>query len=147
VVVVDQVYQYRDNYIIIMNHLNVWAWLKKRARFYHSHRPIGSRQDHCKDVQDVVGNSSHSLCTVEINEQYRSTTSLKNLVDDADKKSYDPQRSYEQDEASLDDSLSTVKTSEFVLSSNSSRIHLIHEALEYERLIRTRRVDTRLKLG
>jgi len=131
-----------------MNHLNVWAWLKKRARFYHSHRPIGSRQDHC---EDVLGHSSHSLCTVEMNEQYRSTTSLTNLVDDADKKSYDPQRSYEseQDDASLDDSLSTVKTKmgEFVLSSNSSRIHLIHEALEYERIIRTRRVDTRLKLG
>ena len=54
---------------------------------------------------------------------------------------YDPQRSYEsdseQDDASLDDSLSTVKMSEFVLSSNSSRIHLILEALDmndlYER--------------
>ena len=134
-----------------MNHLNVWAWLKRRARFYR-HRPIGS-QNHCED-EDVVGHSSHSLCTVWINEQYRSTTSLKNLVDDANKKSYeqhaayyDPQRSYEseQDEASLDDSLSTVKISEFVLSSNSSRIHLIHEALEYERLVRTRTVDTRPK--
>ena len=130
-----------------MNHLNVWAWLKKRARFYYYHRPIGS-QNHCED-EDVLGHSSHSLCTVEMNEQYRSTTSLTNLVDDADKKSYDPQRSYEseQDDAPLDDSLSTVKMSEFVLSSNSSRIHLIHEALEYERLIRTRKVDTRLKLG
>ena len=115
-----------------MNHLNVWAWLKKRARFYYYHRPIGS-QDHCED-EDVVGNSSHSLCTVEINEQYRSTTSLKNLVDDADKKSYDPQRSYEseQDEASLDDSLSTVKMSELSLTSR----HLIHETLEYERCVR-----------
>ena len=131
-----------------MNHLNVWAWLKKRARFYYYHRPTIGSQNHCED-EDVLGHSSHSLCTVEMNEQYRSSTSLKNLVDDADKKSYDPQRSYEseQDEASLDDSLSTVKMSEFVLSSNSSRIHLIHEALEYERIIRTRRVDTRLKLG
>ena len=65
---------------------------------------------------------------------------MTNLVDDANKKSdeheayYDPQRSYEseQDDASLDDSLSTVKMSEFALSSNSSKLHLIHEALEYE---------------
>ena len=67
-----------------------------------------------------------------MNEQYRSSTSLKNLADDANEKSYeayyDPQRSYEsdeQDDAPLDDSLSTVKMSEFVLSPNSSRIHLI----------------------
>jgi len=128
----------------IMN-LNVWAWLKKRARFYR-HQPIGS-QNHCDCEEED--------CTVEMNEQYRSTTSLKNLGDDANKKIYeheayyDPLRSYkfEQDDAPLDDSLSTVKISEFVLSSNSSRIHLIHEALEYERLVRTRTVDTRLKLG
>jgi len=137
--------------------LNIWAWLKKRARFCR-HRPIGL-QNHCdcEDVQDVVlGHSSHShsLCTVEMNDQYTSSTSLKNLVDNANEKSYeyeayyDTQRSYEseQDKAPLDDSLSTVKMSEFVLSSNSSRIHLIHEALEYERLVRTRTVDTRLKL-
>jgi len=126
--------------------LNIWAWLKKRALVYQ-HQPIGS-QNHCEYEEED--------CTVEMNEQYRSTTSLKNL--DANEMSYehdheayyDTQRSYEsaeQDDASLDDSLSTVKMSEFVLSSNSSRIHLIHEALEYERLIRTRRIDTRPKLG
>ena len=130
--------------------LNIWAWLKKRAARFYRHRPIGS-QNHCDSEDEdvlVLTHSSNSLCscTVEMNEQYRSTTSLTNLVDD------DPLRSYEseQDDASLDDSLSTVKISEFVLSSelsNSSMIYLIHEALEYERLIRTRRVDTRLKLG
>ena len=86
-----------------MNHLNVWAWLKKRARFYY----------------------------------YQS------YEYEADQRSYE---SAEQDDAPLDDSLSTVKMSEFVLSSNSSRIHLIHEALDYERLVRTRTVDTRLEL-
>jgi len=128
--------------------MNIWTvWLKlkkKRARFCQ-HRPIGS-QNQCedKDVLVLVGHSSSSLCIVEMNdnEQYRSPTSLKNLVDDAKKKYeayYDPQtlRSYEseQDDAPLDDSLSTVKMSEL---SNSSTLHLIHEALEYERLVRTR---------
>ena len=131
--------------------MNIWTvWLKlkkKRARFCR-HRPICS-QNQCedKDVLVLVGHSSSSLCIVEMNEQYRSTTSLKNLdlAGDADKKYeayYDPQtqRSYEseQDDAPLDDSLSTVKMSEL---SNSSTLHLIHEALEYERLVRTRTLD------
>ena len=37
----------------------------------------------------------------------------------------------------LDDSLSTVKMSELVLSSSKSSVRLVHEALEYERSLRT----------
>ena len=117
-----------------MNHLNVWAWLKKRARFYYYHRPIGS-QNHCED-EDVLGHSSssHSLCTVEMNEQYRSTTSLKNLVDDANKKSYeyeayyDTQRSYdyesEQDNGTADNVTSEATSMQIAYSMGGASVRL-----------------------
>ena len=54
-----------------------------------------------------------------------------------------PQSYYKTDDETddaLDDSLSTVKMSELVLSSSKSSVRLVHEALEYERYIRTQTV-------
>jgi len=82
-----------------------------------------------------------------MNDQYKSsTTSLKNSVEDANKKSYEYEAYYdstqshaEQDDA-LDDSLSTVKMSELP---NSSRLNLIHEALQVHEQLLVRRTRTK----
>ena len=90
-----------------------------------------------------------SSSTVMMNDQYKSsTTSLKNSVEDANKKSYEYEAYYdsqshaehEQDDAPLDDSLSTVKMSELP---NSSRLNLIHEALQVHEHLLVRRTRTK----
>ena len=116
---------------------SICTWLKKRKKV------IGSHQSQSKD--DALERSSSSLSTIEMNDQYRSSTSLKNLVDnDNDEAAMSvseedcPQpQSYDTDDAdALDDSLSTVLMSELSLTSR----HLVYEAMEYERLVRTQTV-------
>jgi len=110
---------------------SICTWLKKR-----------------KKSKDDIDASSSSLSTVRMNDdQYRSSISLKNLenddyevsteveADDSQPQSYDTS---DTDDA-LDDSLSTVKMSELSLTSR----HLVHEAIEYERLVRTQTVSTK----
>ena len=119
---------------------SIFTWLKKRRKV------IGSHQSQSEDDVDALERSSSSLSTVKMNDQYRSSDSLKNLVDnDNDEvateveedrllpQSYDDTDSHD----ALDDSLSTVKMSELVLSSSKSSVRLVHEALEYERCLRT----------
>ena len=113
------------------------AWLKKR-------RKAGAQQEGMVCNNDAIEQSSS---TVMMNDQYKSsTTSLKNSVEDANKKSYeyeayyDSQSHAEQDDAPLDDSLSTVKMSELP---NSSRLNLIHEALQAHEQLLGRRTRTK----
>ena len=117
---------------------SICTWLKQRKK------AIGSHQSQSKD--DALERSSSSLSTVKMNDEYRSSTSLKNLVhNDNDEAtmsvseaeedcrqplSYDATDSHD----ALDDSLSTVMMSELSLTSR----HLVYEAMEYERLVRIR---------
>ena len=116
---------------------SICMWLKKRRKVIEFHQSQSG---------DALECSSSSLSTVKMNDQYRSSTSLKNLdLVDNDEVAMSmsevdrPQpQSYNDDtDDALDDSLSTVKMSELVLSSNSSTLQLVHEALEYERCLRT----------
>jgi len=121
---------------------SIFTWLKKRRKV------IGSHQSKSEDEDDVdaLERSSSSLSTVKMNDQYRSSTSLKNLVDnDNDEVELEveadgpPQSDHTDDTGdadALDDSLSTVKMSELSLTSR----HLVYEAMEYERLVRTQTV-------
>ena len=108
---------------------SICTWLKKR-----------------KKSKDDIDASSSSLSTVRMNDQYRSSTSLKNLVgndeiatateveaDDSQPQSY---HTSDTDDA-LDESLSTVEMNELSLTSR----HLIHEALEYARYMNTNSVQ------
>jgi len=116
------------------------AWLKKRRKA----GSINLRQN--EGNNDAIEQSSSTLM---MNDQYKSsTTSLKNSVEDANKKSYEYEAYYdstqshaEQDDA-LDDSLSssTVKMSELP---NSSRLNLIHEALQVHEQLLVRRTRTK----
>jgi len=122
---------------------SICTWLKKRKKV------IGSYQSQSKDDIDA---SSSSLSTVEMNDQYRSSTSLKNLVDnddnevsteveadDSQPQSYDTS---DTDDA-LDDSLSTVKMSELSLTSR----HLVYEAIEYMNDLYEHSVQPKGELG
>ena len=115
----------KDSSIVSRSHStfdNIFTWLKKR-------RKIIFHQTQSGEGIDALAERSSS--TVKMNDQYRSSTSLKNLVDndedtmsvseeaDLQPQSYDTTDSHD----ALDDSLSTVKMSEFVLSPNSSRLH------------------------
>ena len=134
----------KDSDVVSRSHstfVSICTWLKKRKNVI-----LGSHQSQSKDDIDAkLERSSSSLSTVKMNDQYRSSTSLKNLVDnDNDEaamsvsgseedcphpQSYDTTDSHD----ALDDSLSTVKMSE--LSQTSRR--LVYEALEYhERCLR-----------
>ena len=126
---------------------NIFTWLKKRRKV------IGSHQSQSEDDVDALEleRSSSSLSTVKMNDQYRSSTSLKNLVDDdnddvatsvSEAEGADLQSCTDDTDTddALDDSLSTVKMSELVLSSSKSSVRLVHEALEYERCLRTQTV-------
>jgi len=135
----------KDSSIVSRSHStfgSICMWLKKRRKV------IGSHQSKSEDDIDALECSSSSLSistSVKMNDphNYMSSTSLKNIVDndevateveadDSQPQSYDTS---DTDNA-LDDSLSTVKMSELVLSSR----HLVHEALEYERCLRTQTV-------
>jgi len=132
----------KDSSIVPRSHStfgSIFTWLKKRRKV------IGSHQSQSEDDIDAIERSSSSLSTVKMNDPHMSSTSLKNIVDndevateveadDSQPQSYDTS---DTDDA-LDDSLSTVKMSELVLSSR----HLVHEALEYEyeRCLRTQTV-------
>ena len=125
---------------------NIFTWLKKRRKIIFHQSQSGERIDALAE---------RSSSTVKMNDQYRSSTSFENLdlVDNdevamAVSEEADPQpQSYNTDDtdtdAALDDSLSTVKMSELVLSSSKSSVRLVHEALEYERYIRTETVFNR----
>jgi len=117
-------------------------WLKKRRKV----TVTGSHQSQSEDGSDALERSSSSLSTVKMNDQYRSSTSLKNLVgndeiatateveaDDSQPQSY---HTSDTDDA-LDESLSTVEMNELSLTSR----HLIHEALEYARYMNTNSVQ------
>ena len=125
---------------------NIFTWLKKR-------RKIIFHQSQSGEGIDALAERSSS--TVKMNDQYRSSTAFENLdlVDNdevamAVSEEADPQpQSYNTDDTddtdtddALDDSLSTVKMSELVLSSSKSSVRLVHEALEYERCLRTQTV-------
>ena len=106
---------------------SICTWLKQRKKV------IGSHQYQSKDDIDALEHSSSSLSTVKMNDQYRSSTSLKNLVDDDDDNDETvmsvseedwPQSDHtdadDTDDAdALDDSLSTVskRNSYYFLSS------------------------------
>ena len=126
---------------------SICMWLKKRRKVIEFH------QSRSEDDVDALERSTSSLSTVKMNDQYRSSTSLKNLdlvdndevamsMSEADLQSCTDDT--DTDDA-LDDSLSTVKMSELVLSSRKSSVRLVHEALEYERYIRTQTVFSRKK--
>ena len=135
----------KDSSIVSRSHStstfgNMCIWLKKRRKL------IGFNRSQSEDDVDALERSSSSLSTVKMNDQYRSSTSLKNLVDndsdevamlEAEADDSQPQN-YNTDDTDdpLDDSLSTVKMSELSLTSR----HLVHEALEYERCVRTQTV-------
>jgi len=115
-------------------------WLKKRRKV------IGSHQSHNDNDVDALEHSSSSLSTVKMNDQYRSSTSLKNLVGndevatevEADDSQSRPQSYHTSDtDDALDESLSTVEMNELSLTSR----HLIHEALEYARYMNTNSVQ------
>ena len=102
---------------------SICMWLKKRRKV------IGSHQSRSEDDVDALERSTSSLSTVKMNDQYRSSTSLKNLVDndevamsvsEVDRPQPQSYNDDTDDANALDDSLSTVKMSEFVLSPNSS---------------------------
>ena len=101
-------------------------WLKmKRAR-----KGVGigvgvniHRQQTMGLDEDELGLDS-SIYTVQMNERYEYDES------DIDTDHHD----------ALDDSLSTVKMSDMVLSSSSSEIQMIHDALEYNRSLRIQTV-------
>ena len=123
---------------------SILTWLKKRRKV------IGSHHSQSEDVIDALDErSSPSLSTVKMNDQYSSSTSSKNSVDGdnhevamsvSEVDRLQPQSYNDETDDALDDSLSTVKMSELVLSSNSSTLQLVHEALEYERCLRTQTV-------
>ena len=126
---------------------SIFTWLKKRRKV------IGSYQSQSEDdigSLDERSSPSPSLSTVKMNDShsYSSSTSSKNSVDGdnneaamsaSEEDRLQPQ-SYKTDDETddaLDDSLSTVKMSELVLSSSKPSVQLVHEALEYERCLRT----------
>ena len=126
---------------------SICMWLKKRRKVI-----VGSHQSRSEDDVDALERSTSSLSTVKMNDphNYSSSTSSKISVDnDNDEVAISvsevdrpqPQSYHTTDsQDALDDSLSTVKMSELVLSSSKSSVRLVHEALEYERCLRTQTV-------
>jgi len=135
----------KDSSIVPRSHStfgSMFTWLKKRRKVIEFHQ---------SQSEDAFECSSSSLSTAKMNDlhSYSSSTSSKNSVDgdnhevamsvsEVDRPQ--PQSYNDATDDALDDSLSTVKMSELVLSSSKSSVRLVHEALEYERCLRTQTV-------